>query len=320
MLRLSSFLVGVDYRDLKNETPYSKMKVNKLATAMLIPISLWVIQGYLLATVVLMNSWEIGLLTALVCGTLVFLLEKLIVQGGKNPFSIGFRVIIALLLASIGAIALDEIIFEKDINTKVEEYKITYITDAGNIAKREHAKEIEALEKEKVLYTRLWNKALKKAEEEADGKGGSGASGVGAITKLKLNNAANLKAQLDAVESRLFVKRSGELKSVAKAKSEANDAFKPGLIIKVKALFELIGEDLFVRIAWIGLTVLLLCMELMVVIVKLTTKESSYDRKVEAIENIGMKRIARLEVVKPILDDPGEKITSNYKRRQQLFG
>ena len=117
MLKTASFLTGDNYKMLATDTPASKKKVVAMAIAMLVPVLIWIFNGFMLSFQVLQSGWGWAIVTAIACGTIVFFIEKLIIMANGNNWLTLFRVCIGLIVALLGSIAIDEVIFKDDINT-----------------------------------------------------------------------------------------------------------------------------------------------------------------------------------------------------------
>ena len=115
MLKTASFLTGDNYKMLAADTPASKKKVVAMAIAMLVPVLIWIFNGFMLSFQVLQSGWGWAIITAIACGTIVFFIEKLIIMANGNKWLTFFRVCIGLIVALLGSIAIDEVIFKDDI-------------------------------------------------------------------------------------------------------------------------------------------------------------------------------------------------------------
>jgi hypothetical protein len=102
------------------------------------------------------------------------------------------------------------------------------------------------------------------------------------------------------------------------ARKEARAGYKDGLMIRVKALFQLVFSDWGMGIAYVVLTVLMFCIEFIVVLVKSKTPESNYERRVKLIEAIGEKRMQMLGGKDSPLFDPGYCLPNAVAARTTL--
>jgi len=296
MLKFSCFITGEDYEMLRKETPKSKKKVNALATTVMIPVMMWFVNGYLLMYHILESSRLISLITALFCAILIFLVERNIVMS-KGKLAFIMRILLGAVIAFLGSISLDEVVFKKDIDQQMAQNKLTAIyTEKDNINSQYESQRNLLMDDINKKYE-VWNNALESAKKEADGTGGSGQSGVHGITRLKLQIAQNKEADyLKQQENlkQLDVKIEDEKEKAVK-KVEANFA-NNALLQRIKAMFALIKSDGWMQFIYILFTAFLFFLEFIVVITKISWSETNYERKVELIEQIGQKRMAKFYI------------------------
>lgn len=242
---------------------------------MLLPIILWFINGYLLVSHVLSGGTVSALLTATLAALIIFLIERSVIMSKGNNSIAAFRVSLGFVIALLGSISMDEVVFKNDIDNKVSEYKQEHIAKA--VAQIDSS--YKTLKDEQQSKVRLkndeWQKALKEATGEADGTSGSGAAKVGQITKLKLSVASRHEkdylvesTKLDTLQATIALKKQeADIKANASFKSDA-------LLLRIKAMFELIGEDIYMMLIYILFTSFLFLIEFLVVIIKLCSSKS----------------------------------------------
>lgn len=286
-------VTGDDYKMLVNETPESRKKVAAMATVVFVPVIIWFVIGYLMSTQIMGLTAPYGLLVAFVLGFLIFLLERTIIMANGSGFISWFRVILGIVIALLGAIFLDEIIFHDDIDRQLKEMQRIDNQRLVEGLDAQYADQI-ALSRQNVdqLY-RDWQDAVDEARREADGTGGSGQRGVDGIARLKLEAANNLKTEYDrALASHdLLTARIEDMKETIRNNHEvAND----GLLIRIKALFTLVFSDWVMALIYVLFTLFLFSMEFLVVMIKMAWPKTNYERKIEMIEEIGRKRIEML--------------------------
>jgi hypothetical protein len=230
-----------------------------------------------------------------------------------------FRVTMGLCVALIGAIALDEVVFKKDIDHQIEINKESF---ADIRAKEEEArfdKINEMPDKKKAIENGEISirNAEEKALDEMDGKG-SGVRGAGKITSQKLAIAERRKSvnslKQKAYDSLLAAKSVAAANAREKAKQDYGD----GLIIRLQALFQLVSSTWEMRIAYAVFTILMFCLEFIVVLVKSNTPETNYERKLRLIEEIGEKRMAILSGNESPLIHPDRLLPNALSARQSI--
>lgn len=118
-LKLGCFLTGYNYFIIKNSSEASAKAVKKYLSAMLIVSTLWGFIGFAFTQRYLHGSTYAAIFGALLMIFIVIQIERQIILSiGKNHWAFGFRVAIGLVMAIIGSLILDQIIFKDDIEKK----------------------------------------------------------------------------------------------------------------------------------------------------------------------------------------------------------
>lgn len=308
MLKTACFFTGDNYSIVAAESPNSKKKIVALAIAMIVPVLLYLFSGFMLSYQILKAGVGWALLTGLVLATMIFILEKLIVMGNGHKLLARFRVAIGLVVALLGSLTIDEIVFKPDIDNEMPSIK-------SEIIERAKSKEDESF-KDKHQYASLeeninkartkFDSASRSAMQEADGSMGTKTKGFGRITILKLQEADKLKKDLDRLLANKNVLDSIRLSRLDAEGDRAGQAFNDhSLLMRIKALFRLVSSDRYMRFYYILLTLLILFIEFIVIILKKCLPESTYERKMAAIEEIGKRRLEFLLKGDSPLNDPG---------------
>jgi hypothetical protein len=327
MLKIACFITGDNYTMVANDTPASKKKIIAMAIAIALPVTIWLANGFILSRQVLKAGITSVIITSLICGTVIFVIEKLIIMAKGNGWLTLVRISIGLIVAILGSIALDEVIFKSEIDTGMPFLKQEYTTRIEDQTTTQFNKQhnYEGLENDIQQAQAKYDTALESAIKEADGTAGTKAKGVGRIATFKNKKADERKTEL---ENLLKQKQAldGMRDSVLNiAQSNANASFdEHGLLVRVKALFNLVFSDNYMLIIYLLLTALMFFFEFIVVILKLTWKKTNYERKVELIEEIGQRRLEYLKQRNAQFADPGFSFepSSSKKlltRRNKLF-
>jgi len=321
MLKTACFLTGDNYTIVNSDTPSSKKKVVAMSIAMLVPILLWVLNGFMLSNEVLKAGFFGSVITGLVCGIIVFLIEKLIIMANGNGWLTFFRVCIGIIVALLGSIAIDEVVFKNDIDISVAAIKESAILDARRNKELQFLQEhnYSGIEKKTNEAQRNYDITEASTLAEADGTNGSKTRGMGTIAKLKNEKLLNRKTVLNSLtadKSQLDLKKTD---AVDKAELVASNSFKENaLLIRIKGLFQLAKSDSYMLVIYILFTLLLFFFEFLVVILKLTWKKTNYERKLEMIEKIGQTRIEFLLKSESPLSDPGNYIPQLELARNRI--
>lgn len=319
MLKFYCFLTGDQYALVSQDTPQSKQKVMLLANTLVIPVIMWGIIGFLLSYKVLSCSLATSILVSTICAFLIFLVERIIILSTSSKAMTRFRITLGVVVALIGAIALDEVIFKEDVDHQLSINKEA----AAAIAKKnegiafdsEHnvITAAEAVVKAKADY----DEVEEDVKMEVQGKG-SGSKGVGSIAMLHLNKANERKMLWEKTQrthdSLMQLKTVAMDSAADKAVSNSRD----GLLIRIKALFQLVFSDLLMALVYLAFTLFMFCLEFIVVLVKMKTPESNYERRVKLIEEIGQRRMEMLKQPPSSLVDPSYCMPNAIAARQAV--
>lgn len=296
MLKIYCFITGDDYNIIKNETPESIKKIKLFAMLICIPVILWIVFGYLLVTELMMFSFFNAVLTSLFIGILIFLIERSIVMSSGNSIVSVFRILIGLFIAILGAMTVDEVIFKNDVDKQMELIHRKYVSD--EIAKWE-SDNSERINTQKLIAGESAVKkdaALNIYLDEINGTAGTGIRGVDVIAKekykiyLKYNDDYERETEkLSKIRDEFDTLRRAEITKLENSKTD-------GLLLhRIKALWDLILKDSVMMVFCIIFTLLILLIDLLVVINKMCSKKTNYERKTEMIELIGASRMKKMK-------------------------
>lgn len=122
-IKTGCFLTGYNYSILKNCSEVSKKAVKKYTAAMIIMCLLWGIIGYSFASRYLHAGLEISIACCLIFIIIIIQIERqIIMQTHKNNYLQLFRGVIAVMMAIIGSIIIDQVIFKDDIELEKEQF------------------------------------------------------------------------------------------------------------------------------------------------------------------------------------------------------
>jgi hypothetical protein len=128
-IRLGCFLTGWNYKVLCACSEASFKHLKRYTSALLILIIIWGITGWCFADRYIKTSWLGCALTAFTFIIIVIQIERqIILTIGKNSLGYLFRVLVAILMAMLSSITLDQIIFGDDIDKKMVEIREEQVT------------------------------------------------------------------------------------------------------------------------------------------------------------------------------------------------
>ncbi len=236
-----------------------------------------------------------AIFAGLLAAAMIFIIEKLVVMSSGSKWLVMFRVLLAFLVAALGSVFLDEVIFAKDISQQMAINRDQLINRKKDQVQQSFNDEKVALEKTIQEKYAAWQQSLQAAEREADGSAGSGIKGVHAITRLKLANAGTnqndyLQAKKELEDLQLHI-----LDEQGKAAEQVRAGFENNALLqRIKAMFDLVKTDGYMMAFYILVTSILFTLEFLVVVFKVTMGKTNYERRLELIEEIGQKRMEKV--------------------------
>jgi hypothetical protein len=129
MLKFGCFLTGYNYTILRECSEASTKQLKKYMSAILIITILWGFIGFSFADRYLQTPNWASAIVAFVMVIIVIQIERQIILTTEiNRWAFGFRVVIGIVMAVIGSVIIDQIIFKED----VEKVKITSVQEEVN--------------------------------------------------------------------------------------------------------------------------------------------------------------------------------------------
>ena len=120
-LKYSSLLLSESFDDLNKETTKSKQKIKLYGVILTMTMILWFLNGFLITTQILDYPINYAVIVGFISMFIVYTIELTIIRMSKiNFISTFIRVIMALIIAFIGSLSIDEIIFNPDIENQLK--------------------------------------------------------------------------------------------------------------------------------------------------------------------------------------------------------
>jgi hypothetical protein len=236
-----------------------------------IPVSLWMITGYVIPSLVFsLGHWAAAGL-ALLCGALIYMIERLILAMPKAWYVNTGRFAIGFAMAAIGASAFDLVIFDREIARELRDSGATRIANEYDLA----------IAEQRASTSRdrdAWRAAQAAANCEADGTCGSRVRSVGPIHRQLVRQAEVLRHDYESAQEKLASlqnERAQALKGWAESERALQEA---GLLARVQALYQFTNQNPAALVTWSLFFGLILALELTVVFTKLAFGYTVDDR------------------------------------------
>lgn len=312
-VKLGCFLTGWSYPILQSCTESSRKQLKKYISAILILIILWAFVGYSFSERYIGTQWWGSAIAALVFVTIIVQIERQIILTLGKAWGLGFlRLLIAFIMAVIGSVIIDQIIFKDDIEKKrieivdreVGEQLPIRLTTIDNKL-RELQVEMDSLNATNI---QLYHDISERPTIQTVGtvrapvtiKTADGRDTVVYHTTVSRTPVANPKSKEAELNSQNLEKLREQQEMYTQRKLDAEEELRADLLAKqgfleeLNALMEILGEKPIALIFYLTLFFFLMFLELFVVISKMLDKSADYDIVVEHQLNQKIKTLKEL--------------------------
>ena len=292
------------YQDLLKKCPSESDKyVGIGGTVLFTGVFAFISGGYALYTV--FQSWWLFLIFGLLWGAMIFNLDRYIVSSLRKENKFGRelkmaipRIILAVILALVISKPLELKIFEPEIKGELVILEQQLFKEQEENLKQRFEPEQNVLNAEiSILKQEIEQKAaqrdalMQKAQEEADGTGGSGRRNLGPIYKAKKADADAAAAELEILQAQnqaLIQQKLDSLSQIDSLQTAEINGFEraryDGLAARMEALSNITAKSEAISIANIFIILLFIAIETAPLFVKLISQKGPYDELLQAHE------------------------------------
>jgi hypothetical protein len=315
-LKTGCFITGHNYAIVKNSSEASAKAVKKYLSAILIIATLWGFIGFAFTKRYLHGSTLVAAIGAIVMIIIIIQIERqIILSVGKNKLAFAFRVLIGIVMAIIGSVILDQVMFKEDVEKhKIESVQLK-VNEILPIKTRELTFQINQLdsaikakEAERALILADYNKnpmisaPTVTGRFEKDTTSGKMVEVGREITTSSIQNPkaeliVQLDAQLKAFQEQKTKKENEKLNMQQVLEDDLNA--KVGFLDELTILFSsvLLSSGIALTI-WILLFLFFLSIELFVLVNKYGDTANDYDKtilhqmavRIQMLENMQEKQ------------------------------
>jgi hypothetical protein len=286
MLKFWCVLIGKDYDNVLTYRKSSQEKIILFGSMLLIPVTLWALNGYMMSREIFGMGIIGSLGTAIVLGFIIYLIERSIILAQSNPTINRLRVILGLIVAILGSLTMDEVIFKNDIDNMMQTYKVEGVDNETAKWDSLYVGRIDSVARIVNFKSSVYKQRSDEYALELEGKANSGQGGDGPLAKRKeilMNRSYDDLVRDQEVLKGLEVEyRTNREFSKKDARESFNDK---GLLMRMKAMFRLILSDWVSFIVFLLYFLLVLIMETLVIFMKKFTPKSPD----EELEEMGDK-------------------------------
>ena len=314
-LRFGCFLSGHNYQILSECSEASKRDQKKITSALVIITLIWSIIGFIFSNKYLNFGVFGSIIGAAFMATLIVQIERQIILTHKlNNWAKFFRVLLGVIVATIGASIIDQYLFANDINdiAKKKVYSEAIVESKNDqIAYSNTFSQIDSsINLNKVKITQIEASINKLPKTVPSGGGGvvfdSNGKVIGRQNGNRIPNPEieQLRTQQNSIIDRTNelerskIKNEADFNNAQKLKQEEISKRNPGFLKELNALIEyLFNFDpyptaLIFYLIWFFFFILI---ESLVLIIKSSDHENDYDKIVAYQQKIREQRLMILE-------------------------
>lgn len=281
-------------------------RTKAFAIAIHIPVLLWAMTGFLIASQIFKLTDALSVGIALMCSGLIYLVERLVLATPKVWFVNLGRVVIGVVIAVLGASTVDLVVFDREVKQQ--------LLDNGEARIRLAADNTATSQALIVAQKKAdWLKIQEAANCEANGTCGSKIRSVGPVYRELSRQAVLSRTEYMTAQAQLAELYVQKQQAIAQWRSAPHVVEEAGLLARVEALHQYTQQNTAALVAWGLFFLLVLFLELMVVLAKLVFGETVDDELDQIRERISQQKArAYLEAITSPVNDAKHLLEATY--------
>lgn len=315
-LKLGCYITGYNYTIIKNSSEASAKTVKKYLSAILIVGILWGFIGYSFAQRYLHTSIAASVIVALIMVVIVIQIERqIILSVGKNSLVPLFRVLIGIVMAVIGSVIIDQIIFREDVEkarisnvqaevnsilpekTRELDYQIHQLDSAITLKEGERTAIIDEITKKPFIKSATSETRHFQMQRNSSGQA---RDTLVKRTDYALTDVANPKAkllpdieeQIGQLRAQKSEKENNKINIREQLETELSS--KTGFLDELKVLFSILLSSWIALVVWCMFFLFLMSLELLVLVNKFGEDKTDYDTIIMHQKETRIKMVEKL--------------------------
>ncbi|HEX8334101.1 MAG TPA: DUF4407 domain-containing protein [Segetibacter sp.] len=317
-VRFGCFLTGYNYGIVRNSSEVAAKAVKRYTSALLIVCILWSFIGYSFTSRYVHGGFWGSIVGAIVFVVIIIQIERqIILSVTPSRWLYISRGLIAVLMAIIGAIIIDQIIFKEDIElekiTSIEErvkkalppkteelrHQIASLDTALFKKENERLELLSELEKNPTIRSvssQSTPTVVKRTTTDSSGKSTTSEQ-VKNTTSVSVSNIINPKqALVQPIEQNIADLRTQKSEKETallniRPQLEKEISAKVGFLDELEVMFSLISRSKVALGVWLIWFFFLLGLEMLVLISKINEKKNDYEETIMHQMNLQMKKL-----------------------------
>lgn len=315
-IKFGCFLTGYNYELLRECGEASKKSLKKFTAALVIISLIWAANGYNFSSRYLDSNLAGSMIGAFLSVIMIIMIERQIILSVRPKIWLKvFRFVLAFLMAMIGSVIIDQILFSKDLDelrkSNIElnmSDSLNYVSDKYNLQQEIQSNRVQS---------RDADISLQQVNQQIVASGGSRSStrSVTDSTKRTMSNTSTLDISplinrannitneknrfSDNIDKLIVKQRQAHDKYINNKRPSSN-----GFLGELKLLFDFIfqGDSIIAPLVYLFWFLLFLTLELLVIIAKVSEDKNDYEMRVEFELDNNKKKIEFLS----------KKVTSDF--------
>lgn len=316
-LKLGCYVTGYNYIIIKNSSEASAKTVKKYLSAILIVSILWGFIGYSFASRYLHTGILGSSLVSIIMIVIVIQIERqIILSVGKNRLVPIFRTLIGIVMAIIGSVIIDQIIFREDVEkarisnlqaevnsvlpekTRELDYQITQLDSAILLKEAERSSVIDEITRKPFIKSAT--SETRHFQMQKNGNNGEKRDTLVKRTDLALNDVANPKAsllpdienQINSLRSQKSEKENSKINIRQELEDELNS--KTGFLDELRILFSILLSSWIAMVIWSMFFLFLMSLEVLVLVNKFGEEKTDYESIIMHQKDVRIKMVQKL--------------------------
>jgi hypothetical protein len=317
-LQFGCFLTGYNYEILMGCSEVPRKDVKRYTAALIIISIIWAFVGYNFSSRYMSTGLVASLFASMLAVVIIIQIEKqIILSVHKNKMLFVVRTIIATMMALIGSLIVDQIIFKEDIEQeqlKLLSEKVDLIYPAKAAEYNRQIKEYDLLiTKSEAQKNQLQNDinrnpilsiknvdskplTIQESVTNTDGSIKTNDKIVNArtVTTTNMNNPKiQMLTDVNSGMIKLIEKRDNLNKKLPELRDTVEKDIKShvGFIDELKVMYKLLAGSNIALLVWLIWVVFLFALELLIVITKYGEIETDYHALIKHQEQLHRKKI-----------------------------
>jgi hypothetical protein len=316
-LKIGCFLTGYNYVIIKNSSEASAKSVKKYLSALLIVCIIWGFIGFVFSERYIHASNLGASIISLVMVIIVIQIERqIILTTGKSNWALFFRSLIAVVMAVVGSVIIDQIIFKED----VEKLKISKIQEEVNsillsktaqldaeisaldslITRKDHERAELIAEVTRKPFVKGSTSERKSHIIKTTDTQGNARDSIVTRTDLTLTDIPNPKvafiSTVDQQIADLRLQKAEKQKARITIRQDLENELKSrtGFLDELKLLISILTSHWIALIVWILIFIFFLALELFVLVIKFGDAKNDYEKTILHQMDMRIKMIEEL--------------------------